>query len=261
MTGMVQIWALEGLPEIAPGSDLAALVLAAAPDLRDGDILVVSSKIVSKAEGRTVPAGDRELALAGETVRMVASRDTARGPIRIVENRLGIVAANAGIDASNTQEGTLLLLPVDPDASALALAAAFRRCLGVSIGIVISDTLGRAWRVGQTDAAIGAAGLKVTQDLRGTLDAGGRRLEASIAAVADEIASAADLVKGKAAGRPVAVVRGLGHLVGALDLPGARSLVRPADEDMFRKGSEEAFADGYAAGIAAGIEHRKPPRA
>jgi coenzyme F420-0:L-glutamate ligase/coenzyme F420-1:gamma-L-glutamate ligase len=120
------------------------------------------------------------------------------------------------------------------------------------VGVILTDTLGRPWREGQTDAAIGAAGLRVVDDLRGTTDASGHRLEATVAAVADEIASAADLVKGKASGMPVAVVRGLGHLVGDLSLPGARALVRAADQDMFRLGSEEAWREGYEAGLRAG---------
>ncbi len=148
----------------------------------------------------------------------------------------------------------MLLLPEDPDASALAIATALRASTGKQIGVILSDTLGRPWREGQTDAAIGAAGLRVVDDLRGTTDASGHLLEATIAAVADEIAGAADLVKRKASGMPVAIVRGLGHLVGDLDLPGARALIRPADQDMFRLGSDEAWREGYEAGLRAAAE-------
>lgn len=248
----MNVWAVDGIPEIVAGDDLAVLIGDALPPLERGDIIAVTSKIVSKAEGRTVVAADREDAITAETVRVVATRAHAGGVTRIVENRLGIVAAAAGVDSSNTPEGTVLLLPVDPDASARALCSALRDRFGVSVGVLITDTLGRPWREGQTDVAIGAAGIRVLDDLRGTTDAGGRRLDVTVAASADEIASAADLVKGKAAGLPVAVVRGLGHLVGALDLPGAASIVRPAAQDMFRLGTNEAWDEGYRAGLAAG---------
>lgn len=248
------VFALEGIPEVVPGDDLAVLIgdaVAAAGGAEPGDILAVTSKIVSKAEGRIVRADDREDAITAETVRVVATREHPGGVTRIVENRLGLVLAAAGVDASNTEEGTVLLLPEDPDASARTIATALRARFGTDLGVVITDTLGRPWRQGQTDAAIGAAGVHVADDLRGTLDSAGRRLDVTVAAVADEIAAAADLVKGKTAGRPVAVVRGLGHLVGPLDLPGARSLVRPAEEDMFRLGTAEAWDEGYRAGLHA----------
>ncbi|MCR2815134.1 coenzyme F420-0:L-glutamate ligase [Microbacterium jiangjiandongii] len=250
---MLQVWALEGIPEISAGDDLATLIAdAASDDLADGDILVVTSKIVSKAEGRMIRADDREEAITAETVRLVASRTSASGHVtRIVENRLGIVSAAAGVDASNTPHGTVLLLPVDPDASARALAAGLRDRLGVRVGVIVSDTLGRAWREGQTDHAIGAAGVTVMEDLRGQTDAEGRPLVVTMPCVADELAAAADLVKGKASRRPVAVVRGRADLVGALDLPGARSIVRPAERDFFRLGADEAYAQGYAAAAAA----------
>lgn len=252
---MLQIWALPGLPEIAAGDDLVALIGAAASDqLRDGDIVVVTSKIVSKAEGRFVVADDREDAITAETVRLVASRTAPSGhTTRIVENRLGIVSAAAGVDASNTPEGTVLLLPVDPDASARRLAAGLRAALGVEVGVLVSDTLGRAWREGQTDHAIGAGGVQVFEDLRGGVDAEGRPLVVTQPCVADELCGAADLVKGKATRLPVAVVRGRADLVGALDLPGARSIVRPPERDFFRLGADEAYADGYAAGAASVI--------
>lgn len=249
---MLQIWALAGIPEITPGTDLVDLLAAAAGDsLADGDILVVTSKIVSKAEGRLLDADDREDAITAETVRVVASRTGAGGvTTRIVENRLGIVSAAAGVDASNTPHGTVLLLPVDPDASARALAAGLRRRCRAEVGVIISDTLGRAWREGQTDSAIGAAGVRVFEDLRGRTDAEGRPLVVTMPCVADEIAAAADLVKGKASRMPVAVVRGRADLVGGLDLPGARSIVRDPERDMFRRGADEAYADGFAAGAA-----------
>jgi len=248
---VLQIQALESIPEITVGADLVAIIADAAGDtLRDGDIVVVTSKIVSKAEGRTVEADDREDAITAETVRVVASRTSESGHVtRIVENRLGIVSAAAGVDASNTPTGTVLLLPVDPDASARSLATGLRELLGVRVGVIVSDTLGRAWREGQTDAAIGAAGVAVFEDLRGQTDAEGRPLVVTMPCVADEIASAAELVKGKAARRPVAVVRGRADLVGDLDLPGARSIVRSAERDMFRLGADEAYDQGYAAGI------------
>jgi len=250
---VLQVWALDGIPEISAGDDLVTLIAdAAGGALVDGDILVVTSKIVSKAEGRMIHADDREDAITAETVRVVASRTSASGHVtRIVENRLGIVSAAAGVDASNTPHGTVLLLPVDPDASARALATGLRERLGVQIGVIVSDTLGRAWRDGQTDHAIGAGGVTVMEDLRGQTDAEGRPLVVTMPCVADELAAAADLVKGKASRRPVAVVRGRADLVGTLDLPGARSIVRPAERDFFRLGADEAYADGYAAGLAA----------
>lgn len=251
--GRLEIWALPGIPEVRPGDDLAALILAAADTagtpLEDGDILVVTSKIVSKAEGRIVAAPDREAAITAETMRVVATRAHPGGVTRIVENRQGIVQAAAGVDASNTDDGTVLLLPADPDASARSLAAALRGRLGIRIGVILSDTLGRAWREGQTDAAIGAAGVLVIEELQGSTDANGRVLSVTAPAVADELASAAELVKGKAAGTPVAVVRGAGRLVGGLELPGARALQRPPERDLFRLGADEAWREGYAAAM------------
>ncbi|MGA7147890.1 MAG: coenzyme F420-0:L-glutamate ligase [Microbacterium sp.] len=249
---MLQVWALDGIPEITPGTDLVEVIARSAEaTLTDGDILVVTSKIVSKAEGRIVAADDREDAITAETERVVATRATPHGGVtRIVQSRLGIVSAAAGVDASNTPEGTILLLPEDPDASARLIAAGLRQRLGVQVGVLISDTLGRAWREGQTDHAIGAGGVHVFEDLRGSVDAEGRPLVVTMPCVADELASAADLVKGKVGRRPIAVVRGRGDLVGDLDLPGARSIVRPLERDMFRLGADEAYAEGFAAGAA-----------
>ena len=252
---MLTVWPVAGIPEVVAGDALDRLIgdaIAAGEPLQNGDIVAVTSKIVSKAEGRQVQADDREDAITAETVRVVASREHAKGVTRIVENRLGMVLAAAGVDSSNTPDGTVLLLPEDPDASARALAEALRARFGVSVGVLITDTLGRPWRQGQTDVAIGAAGIRVLDDLRGTTDTGGRRLDVTVAAVADEIAGAADLVKGKTSGMPVAVVRGLGHLVTPhLDEPGAAALVRPAAEDMFRLGTAEAWDEGYRAGLNA----------
>ncbi len=249
---MLRIRALDGIGEITPGDDLVAIIAeASGADLCDGDIVVITSKVVSKAEDRFVAAADREDAITAETVRVVATRTSPTGHVtRIVENRLGIVSAAAGVDASNTPAGTVLLLPRDPDASARAIAAGLRQRTGRHVGVLISDTLGRAWRDGQTDHAIGAGGVRVFEDLRGTTDAEGRPLVVTLPCVADELCAAADLVKGKAARRPVAVVSGRADLVGELDLPGARSIVRDGERDMFRLGADEAYAAGYAAALA-----------
>ena len=230
----ISVRGVPGLPEIGPGADLAALITGAGMGLRDGDIVVVTSKIVSKAEGRVVHGG-REDAIDAETVRVVARR----GDARIVETRQGLVLAAAGVDASNTPPGTVVLLPEDPDESARRLRKALRDRTGTSVGVIITDTLGRAWRIGQTDTAIGAAGVRPFVDYRGTEDSFGNSLEVTLDAVADEIAAAADLVKGKASGVPVAVVRGLADLVTAGDGPGAAALIRPAAEDMFRFGAAD----------------------
>ncbi|CAL9452574.1 Bifunctional F420 biosynthesis protein FbiB [Streptomyces sp. enrichment culture] len=229
-----EVRAVPGIPEVGPGDDLARLIAESAPDLENGDILLVTSKIVSKSEGRIVEAASREEAIDAETVRVVARR----GALRIVENRQGLVMAAAGVDASNTAPDTVLLLPEDPDASAAAIRTGLARLLSVDVGVVITDTSGRPWRTGLTDIAIGSAGVRVLHDLRGSTDTHGNPLTATVVATADELASAGDLVKGKAANRPVAVVRGLSHLVGG-DATAAR-LVRPAEDDMFRLGTSEA---------------------
>lgn len=245
-------WTVEGIPEIVAGDDLPTLLADAleSTPLEEGDIVLVTSKIVSKAEGRQVIAADREEAITAETVRIVATKEHPGGVTRIVENRLGLVLAAAGVDSSNAPEGTILLLPLDPDASARAICSLLRERFGVRVGVIVTDTLGRPWRLGQTDIAIGAAGLRVLDDLRGTTDAGGRRLDATITAVADELAGAADLVKGKASGLPLAVFRGLGHLVGELAEPGARAIIRSSAEDLFRLGSDEAYEAGRRDGLA-----------
>ncbi|WP_314412750.1 coenzyme F420-0:L-glutamate ligase [Streptomyces sp. DSM 40484] len=258
-----RVWALPGLPEVRPGDDLAKLIASAVagsgpgpgpgpgsgsgsgsgPGLVDGDVLLVTSKIVSKAEGRVVEAVDREAAIDAETVRVVARR----GPLRIVENRQGLVMAAAGVDASNTPAGTVLLLPEDPDASARTIRDGLRDALGVEVGVLVTDTFGRPWRTGLTDVAIGAAGVRVLDDLRGGTDAHGNPLGATVVATADELAAAGDLVKGKAAGLPVAVVRGLSHVVGTDGADGedegTRGMVRGARDDMFRLGTSEAVRE------------------
>lgn len=237
-----RVWAVRGLPEVQAGDDLAKLIAAAEPGLLDGDVLLVTSKIVSKAEGRVVEAADREAAIDAETVRVVARR----GALRIVENRQGLVMAAAGVDASNTPSGTVLLLPEDPDASARAVRDGLRDALGVNIGVLVTDTFGRPWRAGLTDVAIGAAGVRVLDDLRGGTDAYGNPLSATVVATADELAAAGDLVKGKASGLPVAVVRGLPHVVVEGDdaeATGARAMVRDARDDMFRLGTSEAVRE------------------
>lgn len=245
----LEVWAVEGLPEIVPGDDLAQLIGDAVDGLEDGDILAVTSKIVSKAEGRIVAATDREAAITAETVRVVATRGTTR----IVQNEWGQVMAAAGVDASNTPGGTVLLLPADPDASARLLCVALRERFGIRLGVVITDTFGRPWREGQTDVAIGAAGVRVLDDLRGTRDTAGHELVVTQPAVGDEIAAAADLVKGKANGTPVAVVRGLRRYVtDDVVAHGAQPLIRDAAHDMFRVGSDEAWNEGYRAGLDAG---------
>jgi len=228
------VTAVVGLPEITAGADLAALVADAAEpgQITAGDIIVITSKIVSKAEGRTVAADSREASIDRESVRLVARR----GDTRIVETRHGLVMAAAGVDASNTPAGTVVLLPLDPDASARRLRAALAARLRTRVAVVVSDTFGRPWRTGLTDVAIGAAGLLPLVDYRGQLDGFGRTLEQTVVALADEVAAAADLVKGKASGVPVAVVRGLSDWVSDDDGPGAAALIRPADEDMFRYG-------------------------
>ncbi|RJK95373.1 coenzyme F420-0:L-glutamate ligase [Vallicoccus soli] len=235
-TGL-EVLPVHGLPEVRPGDDLAALV-ADAVELADGDVVVVTSKVVSKAEGRVLAAPDREAAVEAETVRVVARR----GATRIVETRHGLVLAAAGVDASNTPAGTVLLLPEDPDASARGLRAALGRRTRRRLAVVVTDTAGRAWREGLVDLAIGVAGLDPLEDHRGRRDPYGNPLGATVTAVADEVAAAAELVKGKLAGVPVAVVRGLAARVGEEDGPGARALVRPAEHDMFRLGSRDVLA-------------------
>jgi coenzyme F420-0:L-glutamate ligase / coenzyme F420-1:gamma-L-glutamate ligase len=239
MTGELAVLPVPGLPEITAGADLAGLICDAAvagPGLRDGDILVITSKVVSKSEDRVVRS-DRESAIDAETVRVVARR----GPTRISQTRHGLVLAAAGVDESNTEPGTVVLLPVDPDGSARRLRKAISQRGQVRVAVVITDTMGRPWRAGQTDTAIGAAGLLPIRDHRGQADTFGNTLEVTMAAVADEIAAAADLVKQKTTQIPVAIVRGLDGLVTEADGPGAAALIRPAEEDMFRLGAADVL--------------------
>jgi len=237
----ISVLPVAGLPEFSPGDDLAAAIAAAAPWLADGDVVVVTSKVVSKVEGRLVrvpPGADREAArqkaIDDEAVRVVARR----GPLRIVETRQGWVVAAAGIDASNVAGDLLVLLPADADASARGLRARLRELLGVDVAVVVSDTFGRTWREGLTDVAVGSAGIPALIDHRGDVDAHGNRLETTQVAVVDELASAADLVKGKLAGVPVAVVRGLTVPPAEPD-EGTRPLVRLGPGDLFPYGSRD----------------------
>ena len=222
--GRIEVLAPDGIGEVAAGTDLVVLLVDAFPDLADGDVVVVTSKIVSKAEGRTTP-GVREDLLAGETVRVVARR----GPTTIVENHLGLVMAAAGIDSSNVEAGQVVLLPHDPDASARAMRTGLRATTGHNVAVVVTDTAGRAWRQGQTDLAIGAAGFVVLDDHAGRVDGYGNPLAVTAPALADEVAGAADLAQGKL-GRPAG---GRGARPGGAcapaddDGPGARSLNRP----------------------------------
>ena len=241
----VEILPVPGLPEFRPGDDLAEAVAAAAPWLRDDDVVVVTSKVLSKCEGRMVDApADPELrdALRRKLIDAEAVRVLARkGRTLITENALGLVQAAAGVDGSNVDSHELALLPVDPDGSAAALVSALRERLGVTVGVVVTDTMGRAWRTGQTDVAIGAAGLTVLHGYAGERDEHGNELIVTEIAVADEIAAAADLVKGKLTAVPVAVVRGL---VLRDDGSTARTMVRAGEEDLFWLGTEEAIALG-----------------
>jgi dehydro coenzyme F420 reductase / coenzyme F420-0:L-glutamate ligase / coenzyme F420-1:gamma-L-glutamate ligase len=239
--GSFQVTAPDGVAEIEPGDDLGAVVASALPDLRDGDIVVLASKVVSKAEGRIVAGTDRSAAIADETVREVARR----GDTVIAQTRHGFVMAAAGVDASNVALGSVVLLPVDPDASARSLRAALRASTGASVGVVVTDTFGRPWRGGQTDLAVGAAGVLAMESLAGFSDAYGNPLVVTAPAVADELASAADLARTKLAGRPVALVRGLAHLTTSDDGPGVAALIRLGPLDMFRYGHREAVDAAY----------------
>jgi coenzyme F420-0:L-glutamate ligase/coenzyme F420-1:gamma-L-glutamate ligase len=233
----LRIEPLVGLPEVRPGDDLAGLLAEPLHTLgpEPADVVVVTQKIVSKAEGRVVPvdADDAEAWIERETVRVVARR----GDLVVAETRHGFVCANAGVDASNVDAGTVSLLPEDPDASADRIRRGLHERLGTWVGLVITDTFGRPWRNGVVNVAIGCAGLPAIVDLRGTPDDRGRTLETTVVALADEIAAAGGLVMGKAARVPAAVVRGLEVPAGP---PGrARDLVRPAEEDLFRTGTIE----------------------
>ena len=240
---MITARAVEGIPEIRPGDDLAAILR---PHVGEGDVLVVAHKVVSKAEGRVVvlddvvpgPEAERIAREQGKEdarhVQVVLDESTeivrAERGVLICRTRHGFVCANAGVDASNAEPGTLVLLPEDPDASARRLRAA----LGKRAAVVIADSFGRAWRHGQADVAIGVAGLAPLDDWRGRHDPHGRELKATWIAVADEAAAAADLARTKDSRRPAVIVSGLDHYVTDEDGPGAAALVRPPDEDLFR---------------------------
>jgi coenzyme F420-0:L-glutamate ligase / coenzyme F420-1:gamma-L-glutamate ligase len=229
----VEVVPITGIPEIAADDDLAALIADRA-SLRNGDVVAVTQKAVSKAEGRVV-RGEKEEWVAREARRIVARR----GDLVIAETRHGFVCANAGVDASNVPEGLLTLLPEDPDGSAAAIRDGLRARTGAEVGVVVTDTFGRPWRRGVVNVAIGGAGLPALVDLRGTRDAAGRVLEATVVALADEVAAAAGLVMGKAEGIPMAVVRGLRPAAA----PGrAADLVRPPEEDLFRTSPFDAIA-------------------
>lgn len=245
----LELLPVAGLPEIHPGDDLAELI-AQRTGLKSGDILVVAQKVVSKAEGRiadpaTVTPSERAVELAEDTgkdprlVELILGESRAvlraREGALIVETRHGYVCANAGIDSSNVPgEARLLLLPEDPDRSARELRAALQAQTATELAVIISDSFGRAWRSGQSDVAIGCAGIDPLLDIRGQTDRDGRELAASIQAVADELAGAADLARGKASGEPIVIVRGRPDLVTAADGPGAAASVRAREEDLFR---------------------------
>ena len=236
----LQIFAVEGLGEVAPGAALSALlaeVLGAEAGefgLKDGDVLVVTQKVVSKAEGRVVPLDhdDEEAKIAlveAESVRVLRRR----GSLLITETTHGFVCANAGVDLSNALDGTAVLLPLEPDRSARRLRADLGRALGVDVAVIVSDTFGRTWRNGVTDIALGCAGILPVLDLRGTTDAMGRELVATEVCIVDELCAAADLVMGKASGTPAAVIRGVDpqwFAEGSV----AEHVVRRAEDDLFR---------------------------
>lgn len=246
---MISIFAPDGIGEIKPGDDLAAIIGDAVDadqngPLQDGDVLVVTSKIVSKAEDRYADAEDRLDAIDAETRRTVARRRN----FTIVETHHGLTQAGAGVDNSNVDAGRILLLPVDPDGSAESLRAALASRTGRRLGVIISDTTGRIWRIGQTDHAIGAAGVQVINSYAGRTDAYGNELQVTAMATADELAAAADLAKSKLGGRPVAVIRGLGdHVVD----PGPRAadLQRPGEEDLFARGSRESVLNALLVAV------------
>jgi coenzyme F420-0:L-glutamate ligase/coenzyme F420-1:gamma-L-glutamate ligase len=244
----LQVLPVPGLPEIGQGDRLGELIGARA-QLAEGDVVVVSQKIVSKAEGRVVSldavrASERARDLAAQLGKDAAlvqlildeSREVLRAErgVLVCETRHGLVCANAGVDTSNVGDGRAALLPDDPDASARRIRDELREATGIAPAVVVSDSFGRAWRIGQAEVAIGCAGLRPLDDWRGKADAGGRPLTATLIAVADEAAAAADLIRDKASGIPAAIVRGLGHHVSDADGPGAGTLRRPRDQDLFR---------------------------
>ncbi len=247
MSGRLTVVAPDGVPEVRAGDDLVALLLdalaGAGESLADGDVVLVTSKVVAKAEGR-VTAGDRHEALLAQPHRVVARR----GPTLIVRTELGLTLAAGGIDASNVEAGRIVLLPEDPDASARAIRTTIQQRTGVRVAVVVTDTAGRAWREGQTDLAIGAAGLRVVESYAGRTDPYGNPLVVTAPAVADELAGAAELAQGKLAARPFALVRGRADLVlpSDDDGEGASALVRPPAGDLFGFGAREAVVRALA---------------
>jgi coenzyme F420-0:L-glutamate ligase / coenzyme F420-1:gamma-L-glutamate ligase len=245
----LELSAIEGLPEIGPGDDLASLI-AERTQLEDGDVIVIAQKAVSKTEGRVrrlseVTPGERARELAAELGKdpplveliLAESRSVVRAEhgVLIVETNSGWICANAGIDASNVAgDDAVVLLPADPDASARRIRGNLRKAAGVAPAIVVSDSFGRPWRIGQSDVAIGCAGLSAVDDWRGRADREGRELAATAVAVADQLAAAADLTRDKASGSPVVRIRGADRLVTDEDGPGAAAMQRPADQDLFR---------------------------
>ncbi|MDP9069404.1 MAG: coenzyme F420-0:L-glutamate ligase [Actinomycetota bacterium] len=230
MTAEVRIIPVTGIPEVAAGDDLALLIQQAVAEqpLQDRDVVVVTQKVVSKSEGRTAPAGTKAEAVVAESRRIL--RRTAGGMV-ISETHHGFICANAGVDESNVPDGSMVLLPVDPDASARRIRARLEHLTGRQLAVIISDTFGRAWRIGQTDTAIGVAGIEAFNDYRGHTDTQGRELQATRIAVADELAGAAELVMGKSLGVCAAIVRGATVTFGR---GAARDLVRPPGQDLFR---------------------------
>jgi coenzyme F420-0:L-glutamate ligase/coenzyme F420-1:gamma-L-glutamate ligase len=264
----IEVHPVKGLPEIAPGDDLSALIAAASTPLQEGDVVAVTQKVVSKSEGRLVETGEgKESWIERETRRVVARR----GDLVITETAHGLVCANAGVDASNVPDGFLTLLPEDPDASAERIRKGLEEETGVSLGVVVTDTFGRPWRRGLVEVAIGCSGFPALLDLRGSVDGQGRPLETTVLALADEVAAAAGLAMGKADGVPAAIVRGLSP-----DGPpgAAAEVVRPPEEDMFRSSplaaisgrrtvrqfadrsvSREAIQEAVAAALTAPVPH------
>ena len=234
MSPRLEILGIDGIGEVRPGDDLAGMLAKAADDLRDGDVLVVTQKVVSKAEAQLVPIDPNDPQSKTKVVEAESARVLRRrGEMVIAETRHGFICANAGVDLSNVEDGWAALLPENPDRSARRIRDALRHRLDVSVAVIISDTFGRVWRRGLTDVAIGCAGIRPIVDLRGTTDSFGRELEVTEVCVVDEICGAAELVMGKATGICAAVVRGVDPAwLGRGDV--AREVVRPAAEDLFR---------------------------
>ncbi|WP_028653324.1 coenzyme F420-0:L-glutamate ligase [Nocardioides halotolerans] len=243
----LEVIAPDGVPEVRAGDDLAELVLAALSPT-DGDVVLVTSKVVSKAEGRALRGADRVAAVEGELAEPGARVVARRGPTTIVRTRLGLTLAAAGVDGSNVEAGTVLLLPVDPDGSARTLRRQIAERTGANVGVVVTDTAGRAWRTGQTDIAIGAAGITVLDTHAGRTDSYGNELAVTAPALADELAGAAELAQGKLTARPFALVRGRADLVlsPGEDGAGAAALVRVEGEDLFGYGAREAVVRALA---------------